>query len=163
MSLNKDNIDVLWDTITPKLYGYLIHILHDRNLAEDILQTTWLKAIQALPHFKDRTGASFSSWLFSIARNECKQHWRKAGREISFDPEIHDKEEVDSKQEDKIFIDQIMTRFSESDRELIRLYYIADLSLNDIAKLLKINPITVRVRMHRALALVKSIFKNQQL
>ena len=76
----------------------------------------------------------FSSWLFSIARNECKQHWRKAGREISFDSAVHDKEEVDSKQEDKIFIDQIMTQFSESDRELIRLYYIADLPLNDIAK-----------------------------
>ncbi|MEK7088931.1 MAG: RNA polymerase sigma factor [Patescibacteria group bacterium] len=161
MSLNKDNINVLWDDITPKLYGYLIYILHDKNLAEDILQTTWLKAIQALPNFKERVGASFSSWLFSIARNECKQHWRKAGREISFDSAVHDKEEVDSKQEDKIFIDQIMTQFSESDRELIRLYYIADLPLNDIAKLLKINPVTIRVRMHRALAFAKIILKNQ--
>lgn len=91
MPLNKDDIDVLWDTITPKLYGYLIHILHDRNLAEDILQTTWLKALEALPSFKNHPGASFSSWLFAVARNECKQHWRKSGREVSFDPEIHDK------------------------------------------------------------------------
>ena len=84
MPLNKDNIDVLWDTTTPRLYGYLVNVLHDKSLAEDILQTTWLKAIQALPSFKDRSGASFSSWLFAIARNECKQHWRKRGREISF-------------------------------------------------------------------------------
>jgi RNA polymerase sigma-70 factor (ECF subfamily) len=163
MPLNKDNIDALWDAITPKLYGYLVHVLHDRNLAEDILQTTWLKAIQALPNFKDRAGASFSSWLFLIARNECKQHWRKAGREVSFDFVLHDKEKVDSREEDKIFVDQILARFSEEDRELIRLRYIADLSLNDIAKLLKINPITVRVRMHRALVLAKILFKNQQL
>ncbi len=73
MLLSKDNISALWDDVTPKLYGYLVNVLHDRNLAEDILQTTWLKAIQALPSFKDRTGASFSSWLFAIARNECKQ------------------------------------------------------------------------------------------
>jgi len=151
---------MLWDVITPKLYGYLVNVLHDRNLAEDILQTTWLKAIQALPSFKDRTGANFSSWLFAIARNECKQHWRKAGREISFDPAIHDKEEIDSKGEDKIFVDQILAQFSESDRELMRLHYIADLPLNDIAKLLKINPVTVRVRMHRALAFAKIISKN---
>ena len=155
MPLNKDNIDVLWDTTTPRLYGYLVNVLHDKSLAEDILQTTWLKAIQALPSFKDRSGASFSSWLFAIARNECKQHWRKAGREISFDPEIHDKEIIESKEEDKIFVDQIIKQFSESDRELIRLHYIADLSLNDIAKLLKINPVTVRVRMHRALSFAK--------
>jgi len=161
MPLSKDNISMLWDAITPKLYGYLVNVLHDHNLAEDILQTTWLKALEALPNFRNRAGASFSSWLFAIARNECKQHWRKSGREVSFDPEIHDKEIVDSKEEDKIFINQIMAQFSENDRELVRLHYIADLSLNDIAKLLKINPVTVRVRMHRALTFAKVILKNQ--
>ncbi len=155
MLLSKDNISVLWDDVTPKLYGYLVNVLHDRNLAEDILQTTWLKAIQALPSFKDRTGASFSSWLFAIARNECKQYWRKSNREVSFDPEMHDKEVIESKEENRIFVEQILAQFSENDRELIRLHYIADLSLGDIAKILKINPITVRVRMHRALSFAK--------
>jgi RNA polymerase sigma-70 factor (ECF subfamily) len=161
MPLNKDNVNMLWDEITPKLYGYLINVLHDRELAEDILQTTWLKAIQALPDFKKRAGAGFSSWLFAIARNECKQHWRKVGREVSFDPAIHDKEIVDSKEEDKIFINQIMAQFSENDRELIRLRYLADLSLNDIARILKINSVTVRVRMHRALTFAKNVLKNK--
>ena len=164
MPLNKDNLEVLWDQVTPKLYGYLVNVLHDKNLAEDILQTTWLKAIQALPNFENRSGASFSSWLFAIARNECKQHWRKAGREIPFDPEIHDKESIEPKEEeeeeDKIFIEQILARFSENDRELIRLHYIADLSLGDIAKMLKINPVTVRVRMHRAISFAKLYLKN---
>ena len=59
MPLNKDDLEVLWDQITPKLYGYLVNVLHDKSLAEDILQTTWLKAIQALPSLKDRSGASF--------------------------------------------------------------------------------------------------------
>ena len=161
MLLNKDDISVLWDEITPKLYGYLVNVLHDKSLAEDILQTTWLKAIQALSSFKDRSGASFSSWLFAISRNECKQHWRKSGREIPFDFDIHDKEIIEPKEEDKIFVDQIMKQFSEKDRELVRLYYIADLSLNDIAKLLKINPVTVRVRMHRALTFAKNVLKNK--
>lgn len=160
--MNKENLSALWDEITPKLYGYLINILHDKNLAEDILQNTWLKAIEALSQFKNRTGANFSSWLFAIARNECKQHWRKAGREISFDAEVHDKKEFDSKDEDKIFVDQILKKFSENDKELIRLHYIADLPLGEIAKILNINPITARVRMHRALAFAKIILKNQQ-
>ncbi|MFA6585972.1 MAG: RNA polymerase sigma factor [Candidatus Paceibacterota bacterium] len=162
MFLNKDDIAVLWDTITPKLYGYLVHVLHDKNLAEDVLQTTWLKAIEALPNFKERAGASFSSWLFAIARNECKQHWRKVGREVSFDPTIHDKEIFNSKTEDLIFVDQIMKHLSSKDRELVRLRYIADLPLNEIAKILKVSPITIRVRMHRTLAFIKIILKNQQ-
>jgi RNA polymerase sigma-70 factor (ECF subfamily) len=163
MPINKDDIGALWDTITPKLYGYLINTLHDKSVAEDILQTTWLKAIENISHFKNRNGASFSSWLFAIARNECKQYWRKGGKEVPFDPLIHDKEEVGPNQENKILIDQILSKLSESDRELISLYYIADLPLNNIAKILKINPVTVRVRMHRAMKFAKVILKNQQL
>lgn len=162
MALNKDDINTLWDTITPKLYGYLVHLLRDRSLAEDILQTTWMKAIENLSKFEDKTGATFSSWLFAIARNECKQHWRKAGREIPFDSEIHDKVAIDSKEEDKIFADQIISQLSQGDQEVIRLHYIADLPLGEIAKILKINPVAVRVRMHRALNIAKNLFSNKQ-
>src|SRR3989344_2066612 len=157
--MNNNNINELWDEVTPKLYGYLVSILHDRAVADDILQSTWLKAIEALPRFQDR-GFGMSPWLFMIARNECKQHWRKDGRELPFDQLLHDKQEDNGRQEDKIFIDQILSRVSSDDRELIRLRYIADLSLSDIAKLLKINPITARVRMHRAIKNTKLIIQN---
>jgi len=163
MQLDKDYISALWDMITPKLYGYLVNTLRDRNLAEDMLQNTWLKAIEALPKFGNSGETNFSAWLFAIARNECKQHWRKQGREIPFDPEIHDKAEVDSKQEDKILVEQILAILSENERELLRLRYIAGLPLNNIAKILKINPIAVRVRMHRAISHAKVILKNQQI
>lgn len=159
--MNKDiNISELWDAITPKLYGYLVSTLHDRSVADDVLQNTWLKAIEALPTFEDR-GFSLRTWLFAIARNECKQYWRKLGRDVSFDPLLHDKEKIYSEQEDKIFVDQILTKLSEGERELIRLRYITDLSLNDIAKLLQINPIAVRVRMHRAMTNAKLIIQNK--
>ena len=146
-----------------KLFGYVLKMTGNPSDTEDILQNTWLKAIEAFPQFRNRTGACFSSWLFVIARNECKQHWRKPKREIPFDPIIHDKEEINSKQEDKIFIDQMLAQLSLSDQELINLHYIAGLPLNNIAKILKTNPVTIRVRMHRALGAAKLILKNQQI
>jgi RNA polymerase sigma-70 factor (ECF subfamily) len=161
MLLNKNQVSALWDNITPKLFGYLVNTLHDKSLAEDVLQTTWLKALDNLESFGKHGENNFSAWLFAIARNECKQHWRKLGREIPFDPLLHDKQETDSKQEDRILIDQILTHLSQSDREIIELRYISDLPLNNIAKILKINPVTARVRMHRALSSAKIILKNQ--
>jgi len=163
MLLNKDHISELWDTITPKLYGYLVHTLRDKALAEDILQTTWLKAIEGIDGFGNKGETNFSAWLFAIARNECKQHWRKSGREIPFDPLLHDKEDFDSKQqqENKILVEQTLEKLSATDRELINLRYISGLPLNNIAKILKINPVTVRVRMHRAMSSAKLILKNQ--
>jgi RNA polymerase sigma-70 factor (ECF subfamily) len=148
----QDRISELWDSITPKLYGYLINTLKDKALADDILQSAWLKAIEALPQFNAR-GAGFSAWIFAIARNEMKMHWRKSGREVQYDEGLHDlPDHASSETEDKVLVDQILATLSEDERELIHLRYIGGLSLGEIAKILKINPIAARVRMHRALA-----------
>ena len=160
MNISKDEIAELWDRLTPKLYGYLINTLKDRTLADDILQTTWQKAIEALPNFKSR-GNGFSAWLFSIARNEMRMHWRKNGREISYDHDLHDFSDVKDNVEDKIFLRQVISKLGEEERELINLRYIADLSFFDIAKLLGTNPVTVRVKIHRALSRARIILKTQ--
>jgi len=157
--MNKDNLSALWDEITPKLYGYLVNTLRDKSLAEDILQNAWLKAIEGISRYRE-SDAGFSAWLFAIARNECRQHWRKSGREVPFDPALHDKEEASSGQEDKIFLEQVLAKMSADDRELLRLRYIAGLPLNQIAKILKINGVTVRVRMHRAIAGAKTLLQK---
>ena len=159
MNLDKDAVSKLWNTLTPKLYCYLINTLRDRDLADDILQTTWLKAIEVLTRFNKR-GAGFSAWIFAIARNEMKMHWRKSSREIRYDETLHDSSDIDSRVEDKILVDQILQKLSEDDRELIRLRYIGGLPLGEIGRVLKINPIAVRVRMHRALVHARTIFKN---
>ncbi|OGI74756.1 hypothetical protein A2740_01160 [Candidatus Nomurabacteria bacterium RIFCSPHIGHO2_01_FULL_43_16] len=159
MNPEKDAIERLWDEITPKLYGYLVNTLKNPAIADDILQTAWLKAIEALPQFHDR-GHGFSAWIFSIARNEMRMHWRKQGREIPYDPEVHDLPEEEREKKD-IFIEQLLQALPEEDRELVRLRYIADLPFNKIAKLLELNPVTVRVKMHRTLARARDILNRK--
>ncbi len=160
MTLSKEEISDLWDTITPKLYGYLINTLKDSALADDILQTTWIKVIKSLPEYSDR-GYKISSWIFSIAKNEMRQHWRKNGREIPYDNNLHDLAQVETKDEDKIYIDQVIAKLDPVDQELLRLRYIADLPLGEISKLLNLNPVNVRVKMHRALSRARIILEKQ--
>lgn len=149
---DREALGTLWDFLTPKLFGYLVNVTCNRTLAEDLLQATWLSAIEALPRFQPR-GIRVSAWFFAIARNECRQHWRKSKREIPFDPLKHDAaEDKSGKVEDKVLIDQILAALAKDDRELLRLRYIADLHVKDIARILNINFVTARVRLHRALA-----------
>ncbi len=63
--------------------------------------------------------------------------------------------------EDKILTDQILFNLSEDDREILRLRYIADLPLSDIARVLNLNFVTVRVRVHRALARARAALDSQ--
>jgi RNA polymerase sigma-70 factor (ECF subfamily) len=148
---DREALGKLWDLLTPKLFGYLINTLRDRALAEDILQTTWLKAIAALPGYKNRN-VGLSAWLFTIAKNECREHWRKGGRQVPFDLAAHDRAGSESGAEDTLMAEQVLATLGEEDREILRLRYIADLSVKDIASVMQLNFVTVRVRIHRALA-----------
>lgn len=148
---DREALSQLWDLTTPKLFGYLINILRDKQLAEDILQTTWLKAINALHSFQVRD-VGISPWLFAIAKNECKQHWRKEIPNIELNAETENITSPHNKTyENNLLVEQIFNKLGEEDRELLRLRYIADLTPNDISKILKINYVALRVRLHRAI------------
>ena len=157
---DKEALGRLWDELTPKLFGYLVNVTRNKPLAEDLLQSVWLKAIEALPRFVHR-GAGISAWLFAIARNECKQHWRKTKYEQPLDDTVREESRDDSGEvQDRILVEQILALLSEDDRELLRLRYIADLPINDIGKILNINFVAVRVRLHRALARARAALET---
>ncbi len=160
MNLNREEIERLWSQVTPKLYGYLSHTLRDAALADDILQATWLKALESLHTFQDR-GLGFSPWIFSIARNEMRMHWRTGGRQIAYEPEIHDIAKDDKNYEDVILVEQVLKYLSQEDQELLRLRFIADLSMAEMSKVLKMNPVAARVKMHRTMSRVRLILQNK--
>lgn len=148
----------LWEALTPKVYGYLVNVVRNKELAEDILQDTWLQAVKALPQFEAR-GVRFSAWLFAIARNACRQHWRRSRPESPLETHTEDLETTNDKTaiEDYVFVDRILSRLADDDREILRLRYIGELSFNEIAIVLHISSVTARVRLHRALHRARSI------
>ena len=147
----------LWEQFTPKLFGYLVNTLKDKTLAEDILQSTWLKAVNALPNFEYN---NFSAWMFAIARNEMNQHWRKkqpeSVEEFAVEPSGDDREKIDS----RLTVEKLLSGLTNEEAEIIRLKYIADLPISEIAKILKINQVAARVRIHRTLKKAESLVKQ---
>ncbi|MFH1098583.1 MAG: RNA polymerase sigma factor [Candidatus Uhrbacteria bacterium] len=154
---DRDAMRELWTLLTPRLFGYLLHTIRDADLAADILQRSWLRAIESLHQYRDR-GASFDAWMFAIARNECRQHWRRANRETPLDLDTHDVAAPDQRQttENHIAVERALAQLPESDCEIIRLRYLADLPLSEVARVLGINPIAARVRLHRLLRRLRS-------
>jgi RNA polymerase sigma-70 factor (ECF subfamily) len=156
----REALALLWDDITPKLYGYLLNQLRQKDLAEDIAQDTWVKAMAAMPKFQDR-GVRFSAWVFAIARNECKQHWRGGNKEVMVDMATEDF--ADSLQSapntNHLMIESTLAKLSAEEKEIIELRYIADLSFKEIAAVLEISMIAARVRVHRALAHARAVIK----
>jgi len=159
----KEAMGILWSSITPKLYGYLVNVLREKSLAEDILQETWLKAISALPSFRPR-GARFSAWLFAIAKNECRQYWRSHHQNIILEDgeeeTIPDHAAAPAVMQEKLLLDNVLEKLSKTDREILRLRYISDLSFKEIARVLELSVIVARVRAHRALGRARAVLEN---
>ena len=72
------------------LFGYIASMVSHRADAEDLLQETLLKAVRGFDAFRPRgpAEAAFRGWLYRIAVNACRDHFRAAPAHASLDSEF---------------------------------------------------------------------------
>src|SRR5262245_33889399 len=58
------------------LWNFLRRLVNDPATAEDLLQETFMRVVKSAGSWKPE--AKFSTWLFTIARNLCVDHARRA-------------------------------------------------------------------------------------
>ncbi len=154
---DQKTIENFYRRYKPRLLAYIQKKVESR-VAEDILQETFLSALDSLPSFKG--DSSLSSWLFSIARHEIVDYYRKKKiKKIVFShfpfleklvsqalsPEIAlEKKELKDK------IKQTFIAISEGKRKILRLKYVEGLSVSKIARKLGITYKAAESRLSRA-------------
>lgn len=80
-----------YDELVRRFQGRLFHFalrrVRDRGIAEDIAQETLLKVWKHRDSF--RHGSRLSTWIFALALNLCRDHWRRAKPQSSMEqPEV---------------------------------------------------------------------------
>lgn len=152
------------------LFNFLLRLLHfQRESAEDVLQEVFIKLAKARELYDSRS--PFRPWVYAIARNHGLNHLRSravasAQKNISFDEltdptsdrsgrELAGKEDtfkaIASKDEVSR-LDRIIDRLPSPAKEVFLLHAVEGLSHEEIAKVLELNPATVRTHFHRARA-----------
>jgi len=94
VSLSKDGNLSAFNSLVERYQGPVfnlsLRLLGERGAAEDATQEAFLAAYRSLDRFD---GASFRSWLFRIAANQCKDELRRRGRRPAESlPSSHDEE-----------------------------------------------------------------------
>jgi len=72
---DKEALNTLLTNHHPMVYGFLLQLTHNQELAKDITQETMIKAIINLKRFKFKS--KFSTWLIAIAINTHKNYLKK--------------------------------------------------------------------------------------
>jgi RNA polymerase sigma factor (sigma-70 family) len=138
-----------------KSYAYTIalKVVENKPEAEEAAQDAFIKAFNYLKSFNRQ--AKFSTWLYRIVFNTAISYRRKNRQQfqdiqentVEFDEQADTQIERDDKQ---IFLKQAMDKLNEADRLSIQLYYIKELSLEEVAETMGQNLNTIKVRVHRA-------------
>jgi len=150
-----DQLSYLFDRHNVKLYNYFVMLTRDRALSEDLTQDVFLRILRSRHTFKGK--GLFTSWMFQIARNVGIDHFRKSKNIDSLDDQYVDIESEDatpfeesSKNEQVTLLQRAMENLSPHHKEVLMLARIENLPLKDVAKILGCPVNTVKVRIHRA-------------
>ena len=132
---NLDVFDDIYYETKSIVYYTILTILKDKSLSEDIMQDTYLKALEKIHSFKPRY--SFKSWIVTIARNLSINEFNRRKRELSYDPNVDEYifGSTESTSENELIVKQMIETLKEDEREIVILHVIGDLKHREIAEI----------------------------
>lgn len=74
--------EILLERLSPAMLGLARSILSDRDMAEEVVQETWLATIRGLERFEGRS--SLKTWIFSILTNVARTRAKRERRTVAF-------------------------------------------------------------------------------
>jgi RNA polymerase sigma-70 factor (ECF subfamily) len=145
-----------------KVMHLAVSIVRDPALAEDLSQTAFVKAWQALGKFDGR--ASLSTWLYTITRNTCLTAVERERRVVA----LEDFADVADDDGDPVLfgagiagiesagqaaaeydVAKLLERLPEPYRRVVVLFYLEDRSCEEVGELLSMPTGTVKALLHR--------------
>ena len=137
-AVDRDAAREFFTRAIPDVYGYLLHRLRDRAVAEDLTSETMIAAIRSLG--VSPTELPTLAWLIGIARHKLLDHWRREAREarqlrlISADTS---RGSVVTDQPDAGRAQEALAQLSPTYRAVLTLRYVDQLSVAEVATLMQ--------------------------
>jgi len=150
----------------PAVRGFVLRLVGDTALAEDLTQETFIRAQRSSDAYRGE--ASERSWLCAIALNLVRDHFRAAKRApatttdaavLEGIPSGEDMEQDLLKAEMSACIGGYLQRLPRAQHDVVALHDMGDLSHAEIAAVLGISTANARVLLHRGRAALRKILE----
>lgn len=168
--------DILVERYKNRVYSYIFHTVKCEDLADDIFQETFVKAITTINQGRYTENGKFLPWIFRIAHNLIIDFYRQ---EKSENTQSCDAEEVDilnrkdlseSTIEDHIVTEQIykdvkhlVNALPESQREVLKMRYYKNMSFKEIAETTNVSINTALGRMRYAIMNMRRLAEEKNI
>lgn len=163
VSGNNKAFDLLLERNQSRLFSYILFIVHDRSMAEDLFQETFVKIISKLHEGKYCSSGKFVSWMLRIAHNAVMDWYRRQKNEKTM--EVYNENDLygdstgvlDANIENHFVKEQVlrdvqrmMNLLPITQREVVFMRFYQNLSFKEIAELTNVSINTALGRMRYA-------------
>jgi RNA polymerase sigma-70 factor (ECF subfamily) len=139
-----------------RLFRYLLRLLGEEAVAEDVFQQTWVRVAERIDRYDSER--PFGPWLFAIARNLALDHFRRVRPESldEVEPVVSAAPEADplalaAVRQRRARVAESFAGLAPLDREVLSRRFEEELTLPELARALGVPVPTAKARLYRAL------------
>lgn len=171
-----DNLafDTLLMRYRQRLFSYIFQMVRDRDLADDIFQETFIKAITTIRQGRYNDMGKFSAWLYRIARNLVVDTFRSEKAECSISTDdvdynlLNRKDLAEDNIEDALVdiqieqdLHRLVSLLPDEQRTVVDMRFYRDLSFKEIAEQTGVSINTALGRMRYAILNLRRMAKQK--
>ncbi len=163
---DRDAFAQLYEANVERVYRYLRARLSEPADAEDVTAEVFIQAMKSLPSYKSR-GTPLIAWLFRIAHNQAVNHMKKTARRKET-PLMETVAAYDAPEEEVLeqvrFNEavQAMDALTDLQRQVLHLRFAADLSIAEVAKVMRRKEGAVKFLQFSALRALRRVSGQQE-
>lgn len=173
---NNEAFDAILKRYQSRVFSYILHIVKNKDLADDIFQETFVKAIMTIKQGRYAENGKFSAWISRIAHNLIIDYYRqeKSENTVSADDDETDllnrRDLCDDNIEDAMVtaqihndVKRIVKALPESQREVLVMRYYRNMSFKEIADATNVSINTALGRMRYAILNMRRIAEENNI
>ncbi len=159
--MNSELLKQIYILYNREIYLYIVSICKSKEIAQDLMQETFVKAILSLTD----SHKNIRAWLYIVARNLTYNYLRKHKKEI-IDYEIvvedyFEPMEAIIENENKRILYKCLSKINRKTREVLTLQYLNGLSISEISDILELSQQNVKVISHRGRRKIRKMMEEE--
>lgn len=156
-----DQLNELFSRYSKRVYNYFLKSTMDRDDSDDLTQELFIRVMKYRKSYKE--GQALQFWVFQIARNMVKDHFRKMKvhkdqfNPVEVMPEVVEETMEESREREKQLY-RAMNALPDDKRELLVLSKFEGLKYEQIAAMRETSVSNIKVQVHRIIKELRDLY-----
>jgi len=155
--IKTEDFGAIYEAYYTNIYEYCYRHVSHREIAQDLTQDVFVKAFSAIDGYRDY--GKILNYLYVIARNLCKDYYRKKKVVALDDLDDYEGDNSMEMREEVILVQDAVNNLFDPEREIIILRFYHDLKIKDIAKIMGMTLSTTKYHLKKGMTELERCLK----